>query len=131
MSECPTIVGEGQKTGAYGNMKLHFTPITLAIALVCNLAWLVSEPTRAIASQEFRLSPSQANRLSRDLATPSPSQNFFHQGRERMEMEIRHLLHRQNAATEPPLKMDESINEQLERIPQLQPSELNQPAQER
>lgn len=112
-------------------MKLHFTPITLAIALVCNLAWLVSEPTRVIASQELRLSPSQANRLSRDLATPSPSQNFFHQGRERMEMEIRYLMHRQNAVTEPPLKTDESIKQQLESIPQLQPSNLNQPAQER
>lgn len=112
-------------------MKLHFTPITLAITLLCNLAWLVSEPTRAIASQEFRLSPSQANQLSRDLATPSPSQNFFHQGRERMEVEIRHLMYRQNAATEPPLKTDESIKEQLERIPQLQPSDLNQPEQER
>ena len=111
-------------------MKLHFTPITLAI-LVCNLAWLVSEPTKAIASQEFRLSPSQANRLSRDLATPSPSQNFFQQGRDQMEREIQHLMHRQNTVTEPPLRTDESINQQLERIPQLQPDEFNQPAQER
>ncbi len=112
-------------------MKLYFTPITLAIALLCNLAWLVSEPTKAIASQEFRLSPSQANRLSRDLATPSPSQNFFQQGRDQMEMEIRQMLHRRNTATEPPLKTDESIKEQLERIPQLQPDDLNEPAQGR
>jgi hypothetical protein len=115
-------------------MKRHFTPITLAIALAVSTAWLIGEPTKAVASESSGLTPSEANRLSRDLATPSPSQDFFRQGQQMMEGEIQRLLQRQNASSDSPLKTEPSfqnnvdIQKELDRLPQLQPNNPNQPS---
>ncbi len=107
-------------------MKLYVTPITLAIALALNTAWFAGGSTRAVASEKSGLTGSQANRLSRDLATPSPSQDFFRQGQQRMEGEIQRLLQRQNASSESPIQTEPSfqnnvdIQKELDRLPQLQ-----------
>ena len=108
-------------------MKRHFIPITLAIALSFNIAWLVSEPTKVVANERFGLSPSDANRLGRDLA-PSLPQNLWQQ---RINQEILCLLEKNRVSREPFCKTEPSfqnnvdIQEELKPIPQLQPHNLN------
>ncbi|AFZ20104.1 hypothetical protein [Allocoleopsis franciscana] len=104
-------------------MKLNFTPITLAIALGLNTAWFVREPTKVAANDRFGFSPSDANQLGRDLA-PSLPQNPWQQ---RMNQEILCLLERNRVSRESFCKTEASfqnnvdIQEELKRIPQLQP----------
>lgn len=108
-------------------MKLHFIPITLAIALALNTVWIVGESTKVVANERFGLSPSDANRLGRDLA-PSLPQNPWQQ---RMNQEISCLLEKNRASRESFCKTEASfqnnvdIQEELKAIPQLQPHNLN------
>lgn len=116
-------------------MKPRFTPITIAIALAFNLAWFASEPNRVAANERIPgLTPSAANRLSRDLAYPSPSQNFFQQGQQMMEKEIRCLQTGREASSNPgcpqdssELLLDNKVNAQgeLDRLPQLRQDDSN------
>jgi hypothetical protein len=116
-------------------MKLHFTPITLAIALALNTAWLVNEPTKVVANERLGLSLSSfdANRLGRDLA-PSLPQNPWQQ---RMNQEIFCLLERNRVSkesfcqTEASFQNNVDIQEELKRIPQLQPRNPNPSSIER
>jgi len=114
-------------------MKRHFTPITLAIALSLNIAWLGSEPIKVVANEGFGLSPSDANRLGRDLA-PSLPKNPWQQ---RMNQEILCLLERNTASRESLCKTEASfqnnvdIEEELKPIPQLQPHTPNPSSIER
>lgn len=104
-------------------MKLNFTHITLAIAFVFSTAWLPEKQALAVENQESPLlTPAQAQQLSRDLI-PSPSQEFFQQGREMLEKEIQLLNQRQNTATEPPLQINVEPQTELDRLPQLQPTQ--------
>lgn len=104
-------------------MKQHFNPITLAIALGLNIAWLGSEPIKVAANERFGFSPSDANRLGRDLA-PFLPQNPWQQ---RMNQEISCLLEKNRASRESLCKTEAffqnnvDIQEELKRIPQLQP----------
>ena len=100
-------------------MKLTYT--TVAIALLLSIAGLLSKPTVAVANQES-LSLEQ---LSRDLIPTTPSQEFFQQGQQKIEREIFLLEQRQNAAlSEPILKINVDTSTELDRLPQLQPSDL-------
>ncbi len=102
------------------------TPITLATALLLLMAGLLGEQTSAIAGQES-LTPAQINRLSRDLVPRTPSQDLFEQGQRRLETEIRLLNQRRNASsTEPILKINGDGQAEIDRLPQLQPSDLQQ-----
>lgn len=108
-------------------MKLHFTPITLAIALALNTVWLVSEATKVVANERFGFSPFDTNRLGRDL-TPSLPQDSWQQ---RMNQEILCILERNRVSRESFCKTEASfqnnvdIQEELKRIPQLQPHTPN------
>ncbi len=105
-------------------MKLTYT--TLGIALLLSTAGLLGEQRAAVAGQES-LTQSQVNQFSRDLLPNTPSQDFFQQGRQRMEREILLLNQRQKAAsTEPILKIDVEIQTEIDRLPQLKPSDLQQ-----
>lgn len=114
-------------------MKLHIIPITLAIALSLNIAWLVSEPTKVVANEKFGFSPSDANRLGRDLA-PFLPQNPWQQ---RINQEILCLLERNRVSRESFCKTEASfqnnvdIEEELKPIPQLQPHTPNPSSIER
>lgn len=107
-------------------MRLHFIPITLAIALALNTAWFVGESTKVVANERLGLSPSDANRLGRDLA-PSLPQNPWQQ---RMNQEILCLLEKNRVSRESFCKSEASfqnnvdIQEELKPIPQLQPHNL-------
>ena len=103
-------------------MKSNFTYMTLAIAFVFSTAWLPEKQALAVENQEYPLTPAQAQQLSRDLI-PSPSQEFFQQGREMLEKEIRLLDQRQHTSTEPPLKINVEPQTELDRLPQLQPTQ--------
>jgi hypothetical protein len=105
-------------------MKLTYT--TLGIALLLSIAGLLGEQTAAVAGQES-LTQAQVNQFSRDLLPNTPSQDFFRQGRQRIEREILLLNQRQKAAsTEPILKIDVEIQTEIDRLPQLKPSDLQQ-----
>ena len=105
-------------------MKLTYT--TLGIALLLSIAGLLGEQRAAVAGQES-LTSLQANQLSRDLLPSTPSQDFFRQGRQLIEREILLLNQRQNAAsTVPILKIDVEIQTEIDRLPQLKPSDLQQ-----
>jgi hypothetical protein len=103
-------------------MKPNFTHITLAIAFVFSTAWLPGKQALAVENQESPLTPAQAQQLSRDLI-PSPSQEFFQQGREMLEKEIQLLNQRQNTTSEPPLQINVEPQTELDRLPQLQPTQ--------
>lgn len=99
--------------------------ITTATAFLLSTIALLGEQTSAFAGQE-RLTPAQINRLSRDLLPTTPSQDFFQQGRQRIEREL-FLNRRENAAsTEPPLKINVDTQAEINRLPQLQPTDLQQ-----
>ncbi|MEC4815597.1 MAG: hypothetical protein SAK29_20320 [Scytonema sp. PMC 1069.18] len=62
--------------------------------------------TPAMAEQSVpSLTPSQAQRLSRDLV-PSNSQDFFNRGQNLIEREIQILRKKQNSSTKPILKVN-------------------------
>lgn len=110
-------------------MKRHFIPITLAINLMINTVGLVSEPTKVVANERvgLSLSPADTNRLGRDLA-PSLPRDLWQQ---RMNQEILCLLDRSRTSresfcpTEASFQNNVDIQEELKRIPQLQPHPPN------
>ncbi|HEY9632515.1 MAG TPA: hypothetical protein V6D14_03860 [Coleofasciculaceae cyanobacterium] len=103
-------------------MKQVFTPITIVTATVSLLAGLLSQQASAWANSQSPLSPTQAAQLSRDLI-PSQPQEFFRQGQERFEAEIQNLIKRQTTSTEPPLEINVNPQVELERLPQVQPTQ--------
>ena len=82
--------------GAELVIKLHFTPITLAIAVALHTTWLIGSPTTALANERFGLTPFAANRLMRDLA-PQPLPNQWQQ---KVDREIPCLLESNKASSE-------------------------------
>jgi hypothetical protein len=100
-------------------MKLNLTQIEIASGLVFLLAWVVGTQNMAMANQELVLTPAQAQHFSRDLV-PSNSQDFFQQGRERLERETQRLTQRQDELKKPPLTINFNPQGEVERLPQLQ-----------
>ncbi len=98
-------------------MKPISTKVILAIACVISTAGLFGQPSSAWANSESPLTPAQAQRLSRDLI-PSPSQNFFQEGQERLEREIVILLQRQRSEGQPILKIRNNEINEINQLPQ-------------
>ncbi|MBD2532664.1 hypothetical protein H6G97_24990 [Nostoc flagelliforme FACHB-838] len=74
--------------------------------LLLSTAFLLAVQTSANAQQAVpNLTPAQAQHLSRDLV-PSSSQDFFRQGKDSFEREIRILRQRRLSPIKPILKID-------------------------
>ncbi len=101
---------------------MKLTRTTIATALLLSIVGLLGEQTSAVASSES-LTPERANQLSRDLLPRSPSQEFFEQGRQRIERELLLLNQRQNASsTEPVLKINADTQAEIDRLAEPQRS---------
>jgi hypothetical protein len=117
--------------GHQSTMKPISTRITLAIAFLLSTVGSLGQQSSASANSiESPLTPAQANRLSRDLV-PSRSQEFFQQGRDEIDRQIRILQQhkRQNASGRPVLQLNQNSQAELEQLPQLQPQDFWQPPQ--
>lgn len=107
---------------------MKLTHLTIATALLLSTG-LLTQQSSALANQES-LTPEQANRLSHDLIPSTPSQDFFQQGQQKTEREIERLLQRQNAdSNEPLLRMNVDTQQEINRLPQIQPSNVLQQPQ--
>ncbi len=98
--------------------------ISTATVLLLSTAGLLSQQKAAIAGQKLTaLTPAQAEHLYRDLV-PSRSQEFFNEGRKRLEREIHFLYQSHISGNEPILKVKE-----VPQIPQPEwhPSSSNNP----
>lgn len=95
-------------------MKAIFTSLAIAFG-VCLLG---KQPT---ALSQVVSTPAPEEQLSRDMA---PFPNFFQEGLKNRQKEIQTLLERQDASTEPPLKNNVNPQAQLDRLPQIQPSDF-------
>lgn len=85
---------------------------TTAIAVVLSGISLLNRQAPALAQlHSIRISPAQAQQFSRDLVR-SNSQDFFTQGRDQFEREIRIITQKRLFPPTPVLK--------IERIPQLE-----------
>ena len=100
-------------------MKATFS--TLAIAFVVWL--LIKQPTTLSQVSSNPISDSQ---LSRNL-TPVP--NFFQEGLKKTEVEIHLLIHTEDTSREPALKNNVNSQAELDRLPQIQPSDFPTPHQ--
>ncbi|MBD1927714.1 hypothetical protein H6F74_15900 [Trichocoleus sp. FACHB-90] len=86
-------------------LKPLFAHITGTCALLITSVSLFGGQTPAAANPEFNsISPAQAQQFNRDLI-PSSSQEFFRQGREKLEREIE-ILNRRRLLNSPILKND-------------------------
>lgn len=78
-----------------------------SVFLIVPLLTLIASST--VQAQSIpNLSVSDRQRLTRDL-TPFNSQDFFNQGRNQLEREIRRLERRSTTRKENPLKIDPSV----------------------
>ena len=100
-------------------MKATFS--TLAIAFVVWL--LIKQPTTLSQVSSNPISDSQ---LSRDL-TPVP--NFFQEGLKKTEVEIHRLIHTGDISAQHPLNNKVNPQVELDRLPQIQPSDFPTPHQ--
>jgi ABC-type bacteriocin/lantibiotic exporter with double-glycine peptidase domain len=100
-------------------MKAIFTTLAIAFGV-----WLIVKQPAALG--QVASTPIPTSQLSRDM---SRFPNFFQQGLEHREKEIRHLLDRQEAATEPPLQNNVNPQTELDRLPQIQPNNFPIPPQ--
>jgi len=102
---------------------MKLTYITITTALLLSITGLLGEQTVAVANQESL----SLDHLYRDLVPTTPSQDFFQQGQQKIEREILFLEQGQNTtSTEPLLKINVDTQTQIERLPQLQPGDLQQ-----
>lgn len=98
-------------------MKAIFTTLAIAFGV-----WLIVK--QPAAWSQVVSTPTPVSQLSRDM---SRFPNFFQEGLEQREKEIQHLLDRQEAATEPALKNNVNPQAELDRLPQIQPSDFPSP----
>lgn len=98
-------------------MKATFS--TIAIAFIVWL--LVKQP--ATLSQGVQ-NPRPPSQLSRDLA---PVPNFFQEGLKKTEVEIHRLMHSGETANKRPLTTKVNSKAELDRLPQIQPSDFPTP----
>ena len=97
--------------------------VTITAALLLSIAVLLSQQTSVAASQRLE-ALEQVNRLSRDLA---PFPDFFQEGRDKFEREIQLIDRIQNdSSTEPLLKIHVNSQTEIDRLPQLEPNDLQQ-----
>lgn len=105
-------------------MKLIFANFIKVKALVLSAALLLAGQTNANAGHESpRLSPAQAQRLSRDLVQFN-SQDFFRKGNNSIDREIQILRQRQFSPTEPVLKINSVPQTEKDRLPSNSPNVL-------
>lgn len=84
---------------------MRYIPVLVALLPIASLT-LVGTP--AIANPTLginRLGGGQLSRLSRDLIQPSPSEDFFRQGKIQMERELQRLAQQQGVLSEEILKV--------------------------
>lgn len=72
------------------------------------------------------LTPAQLAQFARDFA---PYPDFFQQGRELFEQEIQRMYQQQNAVHESPLKIELNPQAEIDRLPQIQPSDFSTQSQ--
>lgn len=81
---------------------------TIAIAAILSAVSLIDGQAPALAQrQSIRISPAQARQFSHDLIRSS-SQDFFAQGRENFEAEIKILTEKRLFSQPPVLKIEQS-----------------------
>lgn len=98
---------------------MKLTRLLIAVTLVCAIG-LWHQPKKARADQDS-LNSEQFSQFVRALTTYP---DFFQEGREQLEQEIKRLSKRQYAEPDTLLEINIDLEAQRERLQQIQPSDF-------